>query len=350
LQKAVDETGEELSVNLAQQKKLRHDIDHLSDLSSSDHEIDESAKSVAAETQSTYLANMLGKMWKEMRIFGIPAYTKHAEEEIQHLRRKEKGIELELTVAEAAMSTAKRRWAGGATKEKVSLAKSGDEKDEEAPVPAGTAEAGSHTDVEAGVRDAHAQTVESAVLHSWSVWHMNYQQKESVFVSSLVYLLFGIVLAFAYKQARLKHNEPFQPSPRIDLQDREHRKDFSFSLFGCFGDMNVCLVGCCCPCLRWADTVDRKQLLPYWWAFSLMFGLMLLHVYTMGLSTLIACIVGITYRQRLRKRYGFDSGTLGTLAYDSMAWFCCQPCAVIQEAREEAAHKPGAEIGNSVGP
>lgn len=345
LVKEVKDVEMELDANVAQQKQLQRKIRQLADESLSNREIDSTAKQVANETDSKAMAGMMASMWKEMRMFETPSFTRHAEERIHRLKRAEEKLGEQLAAAQAKLRSARRAWASE-DKDVDDVESKEPSKKPHAPAPPSPEE-----DV-AGVVDGAAEvaaspevgvqkTNEAAAWHRWSVWHMSSKQQKSVFLSTAVYLVFGILLAYIYKQMRVKG--AFQPSPRRPPQAAfDGQKDFSFGLFNCWGDFNVCVVGCCCPFLRWSDTVDQKGLLRYWPAFGIMFGLMLLHVYTMGLSTLAACAVGVYYRQKLRQKYGIEAGGFRTVALDSLTWLCCQPCAIVQEAREEAVTRDNA--------
>jgi len=357
LERSVAKVQEELAANLAEQKELKDKISHLSDESESDKEIDASAKLVANETDSKAMAGMLGTMWKEMRMFDVPFFTQHVQEEINHLPKDEQKLEDELEAAQGRLIDAKKAWkAGKEAKAKVkdenskakATEKSDDDEDEAEDVPAAAkkkVEESLATATDAVPEVKTLKTGETAVdngldaivMRKWGFWNMDAKQRMEVLISSLVYLLFGVLCAYLYQTARKRNLSFFEPKSRAPaVQDTS---DFSFSLFGCLSDPTVCVVGFCCPCLRWAHTMEKKGIMRYWKAFFMMFVLMLLHVYTMGISTLLACIMGIYYRQKLRAAYNFEKGSAGkTMVMDILAWFCCQPCAIVQEAREEAAH------------
>jgi Cys-rich protein (TIGR01571 family) len=51
-----------------------------------------------------------------------------------------------------------------------------------------------------------------------------------------------------------------------------------------------------------------------------------------GLVSPILTLLGAVYRHKLRVHFGFPtSGT--TMCQDFVAWCCCMPCAIAQEAR-----------------
>merc|ERR1719162_1287486 len=87
LEQSVAKVQQELAANVAEQKLLKNQISRLSDESESDREIDVTAKLVANETDSVAMAGMLGGMWKEMRMFELPFFEQHVQEEIHHLKK-----------------------------------------------------------------------------------------------------------------------------------------------------------------------------------------------------------------------------------------------------------------------
>merc|ERR1719247_1407187 len=107
----IEEAEKDLAANLAEQKELKGKIKHLSDESASNMEIDSQAKLVANETESPAMGTMLAKMWKEMRMFELPFFAQHVEEEVHILKREEKRLESELTDQEAKLANDKKKWA-----------------------------------------------------------------------------------------------------------------------------------------------------------------------------------------------------------------------------------------------
>jgi len=381
LKKELQAVNQELAANRLEQLELKQEISHLSDEDKSDAEIDANARRVANETESPAMGNMLGKMWKDMRMFEMPFYAEHVQEAIHHLKRDQRALEAKKAGVEKKMGNAKKRWAkkGAVAKEeddeggdKEKVKKSDEDEDSEEPVkekaavksdaeePEKDAEE-PEKDAEEPETDARTGTKKAKVLpheamsnwiskadasqapQVWNFWAMNRKEQRATLLSSLVYLIGGILFAFLYRQLRARYADKFfTPAMRRDIYASP--KDFSFSLFGCFGDWKICVMGCLCPHLRWADTVDQKKLLAFWKAFLVFFGLVMLHAYTWGISSLVMIIVGVVYRQKLRQHYQIEHGAAYTLAQDFLAWFCCMPCAIIQEARESGVQRGQAGI------
>lgn len=322
----LNKAKQKLAANLHEQSELERRMLHLGDASSSDAEIDLSIKLVSNETQSPAMANMLGHVWKEMRMFEVPVYTDHVEDELKHLKRDATALEAKLTAAQGRVSAdhddlEKKRHAMKKKTDKTSKKEeTNNEKIEKSKVGAQAQSAtGMSSDAE-------------AVIARVNFWAMNRSQRKSTVMHTLVYIVCGILVALLFQQARSRYPTVFLPLKRADVYACQ--KDFSFSIFGFLGDKHMCILGCCCPCLAWADNLDRKDLLSFWKAFAAFFGLLLLHAYTMGVSSLFVVVIGVVFRQRLRVAYDMESGTPRSVGMDALVWCFCQPCAIIQEARE----------------
>lgn len=155
-----------------------------------------------------------------------------------------------------------------------------------------------------------------------------------IFIARLVYVIFGVTFACLYHQARLRNDKLFRAEKTPWLIPNE--SGFSSNLCDCFSEPRICALGCCCPCIRWADTLDRQNLLSYWKAFCLMFVLLVLSTFDYGIAFFAVVTLGVVFRQRLRSKFQMESYTLSSVIKDSCVWCWCQPCAIIQEAREEA--------------
>jgi hypothetical protein len=86
--------------NAKKQAAVKSTMKHLSDEQRSSLEIDAYANQVANETQSAAMGNMLGKMWKDMRMFEVPEYSEHLEDKLAALKREERSTEDALASAE----------------------------------------------------------------------------------------------------------------------------------------------------------------------------------------------------------------------------------------------------------
>lgn len=176
------------------------------------------------------------------------------------------------------------------------------------------------------------------VQHSWPAPTKNEQW---MWVGTVVYMCFGIFIAYLYHQARVQYPKTFLPQPEQGILPTT--SGFSFELFGCLSDPRICAMGFCCPSLRWADTLDKHGVMSYWSAFLVMFFLTLMSFHTGGVMIIGVALVGVISRQKLRAQFEMDNQTAATVLSDSAVWLCCQPCAIIQEAREQAVQRGGTE-------
>jgi len=288
---------QDLAANQAMQVKLTQSLQRFSDEAKSAQEIDYKTAKVANETESKALASTLASMWKEMRTFDVPFYEERIEEELGLLKRKEKSLKKEIAGDENTDSQAV--------------------KEDSSSIDANAVQGSSYT----------------------NFWEMTRAKKEEFFVGSLVYILASLCVAVLFFKAR--DNSPikdvFIQKARSDIL--RSPKEFSFSLFGCLGAPNLCIMGFCCPVITWANTLERHGFVQGLPGFAKVFmGMVLLVVlnsYTYGISIVCAVALGVYYRQKLRQFYAIENNSPRTFCLDALIWTCCQPCAVVQEAREE---------------
>jgi len=332
MQKSIQKIEKELASNLKKQAELKSKLSFLLNHKESDAQIDTAAKQVANETESLAMATMLSKMWKEMRMFEVPVYAQHVEEERQQLKKEEKALEKKLREEQAKLVEARKKWA-----------KDAKEMEQEQEGAKGKEQEHGSADAEVAKAEKEVQGAANQVAPGgeWkeyagyqNFWRLNSQQQRSMLEGSVIYLLFGILAAYLYHLGVTKYPKAFSPSPKQAAIPRQ--TSFTFNLLGCFDDKIICALGCCCPCLRWSQTMDKANVLSYFKAFAAMYFLMLIHPYTAGLSSLGIVVLGAVYRQKLRRKYGIENRTAKTVCADIATWIFCQPCAVCQEAREEA--------------
>jgi len=121
--------------------------------------------------------------------------------------------------------------------------------------------------------------------------------------------------------------------------------DFDHGLFECFSHgCGMCMVGFCCPGVRWSDTVSMGKLnmpgvgsdffsmLAVYWVLYLLADV--IGIVSFVGNIVITCV--FTYqRQALRERFGMPKGNFGR---DWMIFYWCSACAIIQEAVQVEAH------------
>lgn len=132
-------------------------------------------------------------------------------------------------------------------------------------------------------------------------------------------------------------------------EEGEHFRDnkppnFAHGLFTmdhCAGHHGiVCFCAWFCPAIRMADTYAKKPF-PlmggeggnFWIALIIVTGLIGLTRLTFGFTSALLFCMAIYYRQQLRKQYELHNGG-PSCVWDILAWMCCAPCAIAQEARQ----------------
>lgn len=132
-------------------------------------------------------------------------------------------------------------------------------------------------------------------------------------------------------------------------EEGEHFRDnkppnFAHGLFTmdhCAGHHGiVCFCAWCCPAIRMADTYAKKPF-PlmggesgnFWIALIIVTGLIGLSRLSFGFTSALLFCMNIYYRQQLRKQYELHNGG-PSCVWDFLAWSCCAPCAIAQEARQ----------------
>jgi len=316
------EASSALSANLNRQAQLQRRVSHLGDESKSDAEVELSVQLMGNETGSMAMAGAFGDSWKDIRMFEFPFYAEHVMEEQHRLKRKEHALAAKLTVAQKNANL---------TKEEAQVAELGES------VESVQREQGKELANMTGL--PQEQVGITQVVVSGNVWELPSGQRGSVVLGSLVYFICGIFVAFLYRKARSRNPKIFTPEVPTDIYPST--KDFSFHIFGGLASPHTCVLAFCCPCLAWADNLDRKEVLSFWNAFFAFFGLMVLYVYTMKISLFFLIVLGVIYRQKLRAKYDIENGTANSVATDFLFWCFCQPCAIVQESLEDSVTRSG---------
>jgi hypothetical protein len=92
-----------LQDNLMKQAKIAASIASMQNETGFQTKVDTESAALAAETQASSLATMLGGMRKEMRKFAAPFYLDNLSSERQKLQTAEVGLKADLAAAEKAM-------------------------------------------------------------------------------------------------------------------------------------------------------------------------------------------------------------------------------------------------------
>jgi Cys-rich protein (TIGR01571 family) len=175
--------------------------------------------------------------------------------------------------------------------------------------------------------EAEEESIQSSLLASAR------QHWTTLLTSGLVYIILVLIVAALYRTNKSELRDAEIPSTEGDT--------FSFAFFDCirlkYDFLYMCLLACCCPAIRWADTVSAVKvgIMSFWPALILALALSVLGPLTGGVTLIAFAILGVAVRQRLRVYFDHAPHQPKTLFLDCMAWCCCfQCCALVQEARE----------------
>lgn len=150
------------------------------------------------------------------------------------------------------------------------------------------------------------------------------------------YIILVCCLGFCYNKVKRGMLNDWEPGRRLPPDG------FSDNIFACKSDhASIWFWSCCCPCIRWADTVAEMGYMRQVVALSIWIFLTVGNSFLMGAGTLILIALGAYYRTRLRASWGLPDNTCS----DVVAWCCCMPCAIAQEARHvERARSLGPSV------
>jgi len=132
----------------AQIDKVVHEVESLSDGAAFEAEVKNDVTMVGNETQSPALADFLGDMWKEMRMFSVPFYKKHLKETLDKLKAKEAKLQAVVDAEKAGNKTEAAEVAPAEKEEKEEKeTKEGEDEDSLVPTEVTLPNATAVTDV-----------------------------------------------------------------------------------------------------------------------------------------------------------------------------------------------------------
>lgn len=162
-------------------------------------------------------------------------------------------------------------------------------------------------------------------------------------VASYVEILFSIFIwttlvvgvAHAYKGSE---SYQFKRGTIIPIEEQKEVQDslkqWHTSWYQCCDDPSICVWACCCPCIRWAHTMDMIGFLEYWPACIIFCLLSVMNQLTGGVAIgFFFTLLLVFYRQKLRRTFDMEeqSTIMGYLG-DFFCYCFCWPCTIAQEA------------------
>lgn len=151
-------------------------------------------------------------------------------------------------------------------------------------------------------------------------------------VAPFVYV--ASVCAVAYFYFRQKPvRERCMPEP----EDWETLKDWKYGVFDCCSAPEISLWSCCCPMIRWADTLSMAGLMGFWIAFVIYFAIYLLGSVAgpaEGVIHILLALICAGFRQEMRIKFRMERQGGMTYVEDCLLFCCCSFCMIVQEARQ----------------
>jgi Cys-rich protein (TIGR01571 family) len=150
----------------------------------------------------------------------------------------------------------------------------------------------------------------------------------------VLWLIFSILAAFRYKSSA-GYVPEVGPALGHSTQLEEELTQWQVEWYGCCTDPFICLWSFCCPCIRWAHTLDLLNFLDYGPAVAIFLMLLIMNCMTSFLLIgIFFTMLLVYYRQKLRKMFGMPRyGTCMGYLEDCMCLCFCMPCVIAQEAQ-----------------
>lgn len=174
--------------------------------------------------------------------------------------------------------------------------------------------------------------------HAESEWYLGlfFTHAASFLISSLISVALLAFLAILYGRFKPTPNYASVSTERLSwgIAEVPGQGTWRFGLFSCFyaHPAMVC-VACCCPSIRWADTMRMAGVYTFWMGFLIFAGLSLLAPVTFGLSGLALLVLATWKRRHLRRLFNMSTD-YSTVALDCCTYLCCTCCAIVQEAQQ----------------
>jgi len=160
--------------------------------------------------------------------------------------------------------------------------------------------------------------------------------KSEIFGTFVIWLILYFSVA-AYYQTNVRYYAPPAKQDKVEKSQENNFKDheqFRFGLFECFKHGDVAFWSCCCPGIRWADTMSKLGIMRFWPAFCFLTSLYCLSFIPIATICCYLVVVGYMayHRQELRAKFNFEDQGTGACVSDCFTYMFCMSCAVAQDA------------------
>jgi len=161
---------------------------------------------------------------------------------------------------------------------------------------------------------------------------------------TIAFIIIEIAVAAFYHSKKTDSTTPPEDGSEHSIALLQ-KNEFRYGLFDCLQVPSLTAFSfLCCP-VRWADTIHMAGFMAFWAGASIMIGLGAASPWTSGLTIVLALIMAVYYRQKLRGEFEMATGTMKSIAEDIATYAFCPCLAVVQEARQlEEAYAVGHPI------
>lgn len=178
-------------------------------------------------------------------------------------------------------------------------------------------------------RPASFKPIPSWYSQFYGVMNSSYSKRVwMAFTSWVIYVIFALVIwTCCYPGPPVQAANPAGIEDPSDTLSKGH--------FSCLSSPGILCCACCCPGLRWADTMSSVGFLKITTGLSLAFFCAFLNGFanTCAVFGPFTILLALYYRQKLREEFKLSSWTCSNLCFDTLYIVICPWCALAQEAR-----------------
>lgn len=156
-------------------------------------------------------------------------------------------------------------------------------------------------------------------------------------IMSTVFFLFTVMIwwILVIVEARFYLDIKLHPPPSDQSLQVQHGLWY-YGLCMWYQVPGLSLFTCCCPAIRWADTMRMAGFIGFWLALPMYLALQAGCFYPVASFLFVPFLIGmcVFYRQRIRKKFEMPYCTPITILADILFHTFCGCCALVQEARQ----------------
>merc|ERR1719265_880451 len=131
-------------------------------------------------------------------------------------------------------------------------------------------------------------------------------------LGAVLYMMLALAVAFCYMR--------LAKGPRVESASGYLPEDgFSDAICECGQSWSTCFWSCCCPCIRWSDTVSQMNFLSFYLGVAIWCALSLCNTLVVGIGFVLISFLGAYHRMKIRSYFGLPQSCM-TGCQDVIAW------------------------------